>query len=207
METLVGVSDEALVSLVQYARSNKHVSSISTNLGGLTIGIRDIEFYSEFLDTTYDLGSYKISFSILSRSLRIESTKYFAHPTYLNREDFSCENLIQHPHVQNGYSCLGNLGTLVAPLIKSEQFSTLLELAISFLQNPDLEDCWGVRALAWPIISGKGIQRYSPDTYPDLSKEFFDSITRCNDPLDDKKSGPVTSFYRVVELGSLPSPE
>ncbi len=85
------------------------------------------------------VGSFCVNYDFSTRSLLITN---LTKPVYSNSVRFD------HPHIRNGYPCLGNIGRAISDLLASRDLPKLIPLTLDFLlsYNPSQPfrrlDCW-----------------------------------------------------------------
>jgi hypothetical protein len=60
-------------------------------------------------------------------------------------------NGFDHPHVNNGRPCLGNINDAVSSLFNNGEPVALVQLLLGYLGTCNPEDAWGARVTNWPL--------------------------------------------------------
>ena len=57
-----------------------------------------------------------------------------------------------HPHVaEDGKPCMGNFNEAFQPLVNANEYSSLIIMAIKFIESCQPEDQWGATIIKWPL--------------------------------------------------------
>lgn len=117
---------------------------VSVDVEGSTIVVTTNNLYCVHPSTRvkYDIGAFKIKIYTDSNSIR-----WFNQTRLVNGGN----QRMNAPHVNSdGNPCFGNTAEAFPRLIKKRELTSVVQLAIAFVESVNLDDSWGKHIEKWP---------------------------------------------------------
>ena len=136
--------------------------------GSETFIVHTIALESKLLPdgTTRQLGKFMIKFSNPNNL-----------PTVFSDDKININNF-SHPHVPtHGDVCWGNMAQTLATLVAKFELGVVVNMIITFLEQPNEEDSWGIKIYDWPILTTtEGIE---PRTSSEVCEYCGNALPGC----------------------------
>ena len=127
---------------LEYIKSIDKVIDVDINTSTKVISVKTDHLYCEDPrnHVIHDIGKFVININ------------------FSNNYCISFQNLTRrigekhHPHINgHGYACLGNFSEVLPHLVMRNEYSSLIIMAIKFIESVDTGDCWGATISSWPV--------------------------------------------------------
>lgn len=112
-------------------------------------------------DAWHEMGAYQITINLEECTVKFEN---------LTRKINAYSSDMNHPHVwDDGRSCPGNFADITTNLFANDDWLTLIEASIAFLETANTDDPAGQGICYWPFVSDPasvGLPPYRGAVYP-----------------------------------------
>lgn len=123
--------------------------------------------------TWREFGEYKITLNLECSSPTMPVS--FENKTrQLNYEG----STFHHPHIRDGYACLGNAEERIMKSFANKQFDQVFLAAIEYLEQAQYHDAWGKTVRDWPIASRDPDFKPVYPGKPDAEREVIEIAER-----------------------------
>lgn len=129
----------------------------------------------------HELGKYTVRVKMDDGEIRFEN---------LTRRVDAYNSGMQHPHIwEDGTACAGNFADMRAHLMATNDWLTLIEVTIAFLESVNVSDPAGSHVHRWPFVedpASVGLPAYEGEVFPkSTSSDYEDENEDEPQPFED----------------------
>jgi hypothetical protein len=171
-----------------------HVMTVEVQNDRLIISTDTLFCKNPETNNYHEIGEFKITIFINEDRV---------HWHNLTRQVNGCNDKQMAPHIwKDGYACLGNMNNVFPYLIRNREFSTIIGLAIQFVESVNTSDPAGRYITRWPLGSPSSVATTScmatQREVTDLKRELTDVKKKLTDVK--KKKIVKNFFFRLKKM-------
>lgn len=138
---------DRLLSEIQKISDNPHVRDLRVYKDKMLVKTDMINCRDPRSGKLHEIGEFVISFN-----LDCGSTSSLINWQNLTRKVNAIRSDMCHPHIHSdGTACLGSFNEVLPDLFANMELSTIVGLAIEFIENIDVDDTGGALITRWPL--------------------------------------------------------